>query len=96
MVWLLAIRIEHHGEEHVAPEMRTIYVCPTDADVVSDSPGACPTGDEKLVAKEIPVPVYAPLAINGRILSADILGVGSGAKLLLNEPLDTLYAAAQS
>jgi len=60
-----AAHAEEHAE-HMAPEMRTIYVCPTDTGVMSASPGACPTGGAKLVAKEIPVPEFIPLAINGR------------------------------
>jgi len=61
-----AAHADEHAE-HMAPEMRTIYVCPTDTDVMSASPGACPTGGAKLVAKEIPVPEFIPLAINGRV-----------------------------
>ena len=58
-----AAHAEEHAE-HMAHEMRTIYVCAADAAVMSDAPGSCP-GGEKMVAKEVPVPAFTSLAING-------------------------------
>jgi len=58
-----------HAEEAAAAAthaMRTIYVCPTHPEVLSDSPGSCPAGGEAMVAKEVPVPAFSALAINGR------------------------------
>ena len=58
---------EAHAEEHaehMAPEMRTIYVCEGAPEAMSFSSGTCPTGDT-MVAKEVPVPAFTALAING-------------------------------
>ena len=58
-----------HGEqaEHVehSTEMRTVYVCPMHADVVSEDAGTCPICKMNLESKEVPVPAPAPVAIMG-------------------------------
>jgi len=58
-----AARAEEHAE-HVMHEMRTIYVCNGAPEAMSFSPGDCPTGGA-MVAKEVPVPTFTSLAING-------------------------------
>ena len=56
-----------HAEEHAqqaAPETRKVYVCAGAPEAMSFSPGDCPTGGA-MVAKEVPVPTFTALAING-------------------------------
>lgn len=55
-----------HVEEPAEHATRTIYVCATQPEVMSAAPGTCPTSGEKMVAKEVPVPEFSALAINGR------------------------------
>ncbi len=58
--------MEHeHAEEAEAAETRTIYLCPMHPDVVQETEGRCPLCNMNLVAKEIPVPTYATIAIEG-------------------------------
>ncbi len=57
-----------HAEEHAEQamhEMRTIYVCAGEPAMMSETAGDCPSG-ETMVAKQVPVPEFVSLAINGR------------------------------
>jgi hypothetical protein len=59
---------EHAEEaEHAehAVEMRTVYVCPMHADVVSEETGICPVCKMDLEVSEVPVPAPASIAIMG-------------------------------
>lgn len=58
---------EHaHEQAEAAPsETRTIYYCPMHEDVVQEGEGRCPLCRMNLVSKEIPVPHYEMIAIEG-------------------------------
>ncbi len=54
-----------HEETPAEGAMRTIYVCPMHPDVTSTEPGRCTICRMNLVAREIPVPVYGNVALEG-------------------------------
>jgi hypothetical protein len=57
-----------HAEEeaeHDAPQTRTIYVCPRHPEVMTAAPASCPLAGAELVAKQVPLPEFTVVAING-------------------------------
>lgn len=59
-------RAEEAAQERTEPAAkRTIFVCPMHPDVLQEAEGTCPLCKMKLVAREVAVPTYGAIAIQG-------------------------------